>query len=583
MLKQIYIRNFAIAEQLDIEFQPGLNILTGETGAGKSILVGAISAVLGGRVYTEVVRTGAEKAFVEAIFDISRLPAVKRLLEEKGLDSNSELILKREISVKGSTRAFVNDMPVTISTLSEIGNLLVDIHGQNEHQTLLRKETHRYFLDAFGHLDALLHAVSEKYGKLREAEEKLKELENKQKTLEEKYELYRFQLNEIDQAQLDPGEEERLEAERKIQLNAEKIFALSAEFNQLVAQNDRTNLLELMGQAVHLLRELSDFSEEIQGIYREFSSAKIIVEEAARSVETFQNTIEFDPVRLEEIEQRLATISMLKKKYGNTIEEILKFRDQIEAELQLKENFSFELEKFRKIFRQAAEEYRDAALQLSRERRKAAQKLEKEVMEHLQKIGMPKTRFQVRFELIEDEKGIFQQEGKNYFGDENGIDQIEFYISPNPGEDFKPLAKIASGGEISRIMLALKNILAEIDRIPLLIFDEIDSGVSGKIAISVGRSIRNLAGSHQIICITHLPQIASFGNAHYRVEKYVQNKRTFTRIYPLDQPNRVEEIARLMGGEQISETILQSAEQLIQEAENGSESSKSNKPQGNSI
>ena len=566
MLKHLHIRNFAVAQNVDIDFQNGLNIITGETGAGKSILVGAISAVLGGRVFTEVVRTGAEKATVEAIFDIRNLPQVQKKLSAKGLQENHELFLRREIFAKGNTRAFVNDVPVTVSTVAEIGDYLVDIHGQNQHQSLLRKETHRYFLDAFGKAHSLLEKVSQAYARLRSVESELRKLENRKKELEEKYELFQFQLNEIEQAHLTPGEEEKLESDRRILMNTEKIFSLAGEFNQIVNSSERPNLQELMGQALHVLRELSEFSGELSTIFQEFSSAKIIVEESSRIVEEFQSNIEYNPVRLEEIEQRLAAISQLKKKYGGDIEEILEYRDRIKSQLNLKENFDFELGKLQESYQSALEIYADHAWQLSQSRKKVAASLEQRVRLLLQKIGMPKTSFTVKFDWIEDPNGIFYQDHKQYFADEFGVDQVEFYISPNPGEEDKPLTKIASGGEVSRIMLALKNILADVDRIPLLIFDEIDIGVSGHIALAVGKNIRKLTQSHQIICITHLPQIASFGNAHYRVEKFIKDGRTFTHIYELKDEERIEEIARLMGGKQLTDSILQSARDLMKEA-----------------
>jgi len=569
MLKNIHISNFALAHNLNIAFGEGLNIITGETGTGKSILVGAISAVLGGRVFTEVVRTGEEKALIDAVFDISRLKMVKKILQEKGLDQNEELFLRREISVKGSTRAFVNDIPVTVTTLSEIGDLLVDIHGQNEHQSLLRRETHRYFLDAFGQLAPHLEQVEQDFENLKKAEIKLKELEKRKKALEEKYELFAFQADEIEKANLKADEEEKLEAERKILVNAEKIFSLTAQLNEITNGNAETSLLDSMGQALHLLRELTEFSDDLNPIFQEFSSAKIIVEETARSVEEFQSKIEFDPLRLEEIEQRLAAIAGLKKKYGNSVDEVLAHLGRIKTDLQLKENFEFELGKLQKEHEKARQQYERTARDLSEARKKAAAKLETEVIALLLQIGMPKTRFRVNMEWQEETDGVFRQDGKNFFGDERGVDQIEFYISPNPGEEFKPLIKIASGGEISRIMLALKNILAEIDHIPLLIFDEIDAGVSGRVALAVGKSIRKLADSHQIISITHLPQIASFGNSHFRVEKFVENGRTFTSVVSLEHDRRVEEIARLIAGEKISEAILQSARQLLEEAGNG--------------
>lgn len=567
MLKTIHIHNFALAQNLHINFNNRLNIITGETGTGKSILVGAISAVLGGRVFTEVIRTGSEKATVEAVFDISILDNLKEKLKEKGLNDTNELILRREISHKPNARAFVNDIPVTIKTLSEIGDLLVDIHGQSEHQSLLRKETHRYFLDAYGRMDYLLQKVSGQYNEVGHHTEKLRNLQSRQKSLEEKYTLYQFQLEEIDKAQLKEGEDEELEAERKILTNTEKIFTLSSEFVHLIDSGEKSNLRESMGQALHILKELSEFSKDFKNIVDELSSAKIILEESGRVVEEFKNKLEYDPSRLEEIELRLATISLLKKKYTPSVDSILEYREKIKSELLLKENFDIEIDTLYKQLQESLNKYKKLALELSDARKKVAKTLENDVVSLLKKIGMTKIRFQVLINYQESEDGIVQKDQKRYYGDQFGIDQVEFYISTNPGEDFKALSKIASGGEISRIMLALKNILAEQDQIPLLIFDEIDLGISGQIASAVGKSIQELAQTHQIICITHLPQIASFGNSHYRVDKIIKDGRTFTQVQSLFGDERVEEVANLIGGKKLSDEIIQSARQLLREAE----------------
>ncbi len=566
MLKSIYIQNFALAQQLHIDFQEGLNILTGETGTGKSILIGAISAVLGGRVYTDVVRSGEEKALVEAIFEISMLPGVKDLLKEKGLENSNEIILRREIPVKGSSRAFINDIPVTITTLSEIGDLLVDIHSQHEHQSLLRKETHRYFIDALGKLEDVLMVVSRTYHEVRKAEHQLRDLQQNRQSMDEKYDFYQFQVQEIEKARLQAGEAEQLEAERKLLTNAEKIYSLASQFNELTEGNEN-GLSLLLNQAIQILRELSEFSSEIKTISEEYSSAKIIMEEASRSVEEFQNKIEYNPARLEEIEQRLATISLLKKKYGKSIEEILNHLEFLKSELNLRENIDEAIHRASQQLTVQMEKYSADALKLSARRKEVAGKCEQQVEKLLKEIGMSKIRFRVDFNRTESPEGIAFVDGKTYSGDEFGMDQIEFYISPNLGEDFKPLAKIASGGEISRIMLALKNILAESDRIPLLIFDEIDAGVSGQTALAVGKNIHNLSFTHQVLCITHLPQIASFGAAHFRVEKYVDSGRTFTRVNHLSGEERIKEIASLMAGKKLTDEILTSARQLISEAE----------------
>ena len=565
MLKLLQIRNFALAENLTIEFQKGLNILTGETGTGKSILVGALAAALGDRVFTEVVRSGFEKATIEAVFEISHLSNIHSILEEKGIDSGDDLLLRREISTKGTTRAFINDSPVTITTLSEIGDYLVDIHGQHEHQSLFKQETHRYFLDSFGKLQPVLNQVKEKFSEVKKIQNELLKLEEKQKTLTEKLELYLFQKDEIDKAQLQKEEDVQLEEQRKLLANSEKLFEISNRLLQIF-NGEENSLIDLIGEANNNLEDLSEFSNDLKNLYNEFNSARIIINETSRSIEEFQNSLEFDPQRLEEIESRLNLINTLKKKYGSTIEQVLNFRNQITKDLDTHENFEFELGNLRKEYQNALDQFKEAALQLSQQRKNIASKMENVVHEQLPLLGMSKTRFQIQIEFSEDEDGLIFLEGKKIYADQFGLDHIEFYISTNPGEEFKPLNRIVSGGEISRIMLALKSILADVDRIPTLIFDEIDLGVSGRIAQAVGRSISNLSELHQILCITHLPQIASQGDSHFTVEKFVKDSRTFTKVTGLTEEGRIEEIARLIGGEKITESVKESARQLIEEA-----------------
>ncbi len=564
MIRQLNIRNFALAENLKITFRDGLNILTGETGAGKSILVNAIGAVLGERVYTEVVRTGFDKAVVEAAFDISESEEIKALLEEKGLECSDDLLLRREISTKSSSRAFVNDSQVTVATLSSIGNLLMDIHGQHEHQTLLRKETHRPFLDAFARLGTALERLSTAYETATDSGKALRKLRQQQSELEEKHELFSFQNKEIEEAALEEGEEENLVAERKLLSNSEKIFSLTSQLTQIFSE-DEVNLLQLSGEATQALESIGEYTTELGKLFEEFKGARIVLEEAARQVESFQNSLEFNPERLETVESRLNQISQLKKKYGASIAEVLAYQQEIQASLRLKENYDDEIVRLEKQFEADVATYCQEAERVSAARGKAASKMQGLVQEQLEKLGMSRMRFEARLSRQEDANGLYRKAGHTYFADENGFDMIEFFISPNPGEDYRPLVKIASGGEISRIMLALKTILAEIDKVPSLLFDEIDAGISGRIAQAVGQSIHFLSNSHQIICITHLPQIASYGTSHYSVEKYVEGERTFTRIHPLDEEQRVVEVARLMAGANISDTVLQSARQLIAE------------------
>ncbi len=565
MLKYLHIRHFALADDLSVSFEDGLNIITGETGAGKSILVGALNAVVGSRVYAEVVRSGFPRAVVEAVFDVSRLPELQSWLKEKGLESGEELLVRREISEKGGTRAFLNDSVVSIALLSELGKMLVDIHGQHEHQSLLRSETHRYYLDAFGRLEAALKELAGLYDKTRKAETDLKALLARKQALEEKHELYEFQRNEIQSAGLQPGEEEALQEERRRLVNFEKLYQLTARLEQYFA-GEEVNLLALLAAASKDLQELARYARELEPLAGEFESARIVAEETHRAVAEFQNQLEFDPRRLEQIEARLNQIQLLKKKYGGSVEAVLAYLDKLRQQLQLREHFDLEVAELRKTFRALQARFSAQVMKLSEARRQVARELEKVVAAELARLGMPRTRFQVQMRWQENPQGLFLLEGKTYAADAFGADEIEFFISPNPGEDFKPLNKIASGGEISRIMLALKRMLARVDRVPTLVFDEIDIGVSGRIAQAVGRSIAELAASHQVICITHLPQIAACGQHHFVVSKSVQDGRTFTQVTRLSEDQKVEEIARLMSGAQITEPALASARRLIEES-----------------
>lgn len=566
MLQEIHIRNFALAEELKLSFKPGLNIITGETGTGKSILVGAIDAVLGSRVQTESVRTGAERATVQAVFDIANHHEVQQLLESRGLAAEDGLLfLRREINAASGSRAFVNDNSVTATVLSEIGRLLMDIHGQHEHQSLLRKETHRQHLDAYGRHESYLADTAAAWQKSREAKKALRDLQIKKSELEQQYELSAFQFREIDAAGLTPGEDEALEAEHPLLANTEKLFSLSSQVSELFNGED-SNLLHLLGEAQAKLRNIGEFSDDMQRLSDEFAQARVVIEETAQQNDRFSSKLEFDPQRLDEVEARMLLLNQLKKKYGATIDEVIAYQEELARKIRLKDNFDREIEVLEKNVALAAKDYSEAALRLSSARKKTAEKMAAEVIAILRQLGMPDMRFKAQIDHDPDPNGPFQHRGQSLAGDAMGIDRIEFYISANPGEAFKPLHKIASGGEISRIMLSLKQILAHIDRIPALVFDEVDAGISGRIAQAVGNSIHQLSSSHQIICITHLPQIAAYGNAHFSVEKHVEGERTFTRILPLDENRRIEEIARLMAGAQISDAVRQSARQLIAES-----------------
>jgi len=382
MLKSIFIQNFALAHNLTIDFQNGLNMITGETGTGKSIIIGAISAVLGARMSNEVVRTGMDKATVEAIFDISGLPELQQTLQGKGLDTDNEIILRREISVKTSSRAFVNDTPITITTLAEIGDYLVDIHSQNEHQSLLKKEMHRYFIDAYGNLELYLKSVSEAYQKYITALKELDQLKKRAKDMQDKYELHQFQYLEIEKCHLLPEEDIKLEAERKILANSEKLFTICSRILEIIEGDEEHNLANQMGQVLQNIKELTEYSENFQEMAKEVKSAQIIIDESSRSVEEFKNKLEFNPKRLEEIELRLAEISLLKKKYGRSISEILDYQKQLKAELDLQENLDLKLESLQKKVDEQKESYRSAAIALSEARKRVTEPLQNEITDY---------------------------------------------------------------------------------------------------------------------------------------------------------------------------------------------------------
>ena len=380
--------------------------------------------------------------------------------------------------------------------------------------------------------------------------------------MNEKKDLFEFQFKEIQNAALKPHEEAQLEDEKRILSNIERLSELASQLTALFS-SEEFSILEAVGIAEDKLRQLSAFVSDMQNLTEEFQSARIVMEETARSIEEFHNSLEFDPNRLEEVESRLDLIARLKRKYGSSVEEILAYQADLEASLNLHQNFQLEIDKLARAFKEAVNEYSKQAKKVSDLRHNTAVLMEQKVCELLSYLGMPSMRFKVALNRINDDSGLYcEGEDRNY-GDEWGIDQVEFFISPNPGEDFKPLSRIASGGEISRIMLALKTILAETDNVPSLIFDEIDAGISGRIAQSVGRAISNLSRNHQIICITHLPQIAAHGENHYLVEKMVRNERTFTQITPLDNEGKVLAIARLIAGNTITDTVIESARQLI--------------------
>jgi len=565
MLKSLTIKNYALIEELNVEFERGLNIITGETGAGKSIIIDALSLILGERADADAVRKGAEKAIVEGFFDVSGNQKLKTLLNQNEIDHSDELILRREVSIKGQSRSFINDSPATTALLKEVGDLLVDLHGQHEHQSLLRVETHIDLLDDYGRLESLVNEFNELYLKASKTLDELKELKAKEKQLMEKRSLYEFQIKEIDDVNPHTGEEDELENELRILENAERLFSSTERLYQVLYESENAIHDQLI-LVRNELESLSAIDKTFEEQKREAESAAAIIDEIAKFIQQYNSKIEFNPERLEEIRNRLGNIALLKKKYGGSLDAVLQYREKIGREFELANNFQTEISSLQKRFDSERKIASEAAQRLSIKRYDVAKKANKAVVQVLAELGIPNAIFETKISSIpaSDKENAIIKIGKDYLeSTPKGMDFVEFYISTNIGEDPKPLVKVASGGEISRIMLALKMILAKSDRLPLLIFDEIDVGVSGRIAQAVGQSLKKLSQFHQVIAITHLPQIASLADVHFVVEKIENKKRAVTRMRKLSIEERVEEVAKLMSGEEITESGLESARELM--------------------
>ena len=562
MLKELNIKNFAIIDQLRVEFAPGLNVFTGETGAGKSIVVDALNLALGERASADLIRTGCQEAVVEAAFELNGrgTKEIVALLSDQGIEtiSGEDLIVRRVLSSSGKNKVYINGSLATLTTLSALGANLADIHGQHEHQSLLALDRQMDMLDSFGGLGSLREAVSQAYYRLLGARKELVALETGERDLAQREDMLRFQKNEIEAAMLTPGEDAGLANEQNVLANSEKLAGLVAMVDDTLYAAD-SSVLSNLKKAVNGLKEIAQIDNRLSGPVELCESGRAQIEEAAREISSYRESVEFDPKRLEEIGDRLDLIQKLKKKYGSTIEEINQFGAQATAELERMERSTEELERLKSEIQTIKLGLTDKAEKLSKKRGAAAQDLEKKVEAELGHLGMKKTIFSVK---ITQEAGDDTLDGHKL--GPRGADRVEFLISPNPGEEPKPLAKIASGGELSRIMLALKTILIEGDEIPTLVFDEVDAGIGGAVAEEVGKKLKRIAAKHQVFCITHLPQIASMATSHYGVAKSVKKDRTSTEVRLLEAQERVDEIARMLGGKTITDATIKHAEEMIE-------------------
>ena len=561
MLVQLTISNFAIIGHLEIHFKPGLNILSGETGAGKSIIINAVNLILGGRASAELIRSGTEEARVEALFHVPQPSPVSLLLEEMDIPFHGELLIKRHLSREGRNRIVINGSMATLQMLSRLGQMMISISGQHEHQLLLKPDNHLALLDDFSGLADERESLSDAFNEHQALKEKRDALKKEIREKEERQDLARFQREEIEKAVLQPGEDMALEAEKKKLLYAEKLMEEVREAYGTLYEKDNS-VLSGLGQSLRRLERGADLEERLKAIVKSLASSKAEIEESAMELRELQRGIVMDPRRLEEVEERLQLIHKLKRKYGASIEEILQLKDRLAEMMDNLDQRKEELSRMESRIEEAENALVAKATLLSRKRRQAAGRFEDSVKEELALLSLGGIRFEVQFQDPVESLKAGREELMRKLKAE-GLDRVEFMLSPNVGEDLKPLSKIASGGELSRIMLAMKTILARSSSVETIVFDEVDSGIGGATAEVVGDKLRSLAGYHQILCITHLPQIASKGMTHFMVEKQVVEGRTATVISELNHEDRVKEIARLLGGKKVSQKAVAHARELL--------------------
>jgi DNA repair protein RecN (Recombination protein N) len=568
LLSELTIHDFAIIDQLKLRFAPGFSVLTGETGAGKSIIIDAVSNLLGVRADSDLIRSGSDGARVEGVFELpaSMKAELKPLLEEHGLDDGGEtLILTREINSSGRHVARVNGRAVTLAIFAEFGQRLVDIHGQGEHLSLLRVRQHLRFLDRYGGLQDPQLALEEQVRALRNVRAELSALRRDERELARRADLLQYQVTEIEDARLKTGEEEELLAERKLLLNAEQLSQLSdAAFRRLRGgSEERHATIDMLGAVLRDLAELEKLDAAAAPQRKLVEDISYQLEDLARELRSYRDRVEFNPVRLDLVQERLDLIHSLKRKYGDSIEQVQQFAERAAQELH---DITHNEERIAELQREETRLISIAgalAAELSAARRGAAARLESAVEKELQDLNMVQARFAVDFRSKEDDDGLLV-DGKRYAFDMTGIDRVEFLISPNVGEPPKPLAKIASGGETSRLMLALKAVLTSADEVPTLIFDEIDQGIGGRAGGIVGRKLWGLTPGHQVLCVTHLPQLACYGDLHLKVDKVQTDGRTVTRVEVLDGDGRLQELAAMIGGP-AGEARQRSAQEMFNE------------------
>ena len=556
MLSLLHIENIALIQSADIRFEPGFNVLTGETGAGKSIVIDSIGAVLGERTSRELIRTGAKSALVTAVF--TQVPTLP-WLEENGFPTGEEeLLLQRELQGDGRNVCRIDGKLVTVAQLRELGRQLLNIHGQHDGQQLLDPASHLGYLDQFGGCQQLLESYQEAYRKWHDIRREMDKLQMDEAERSRRVDTLNYQIQELERAQLKAGEDEELSARRTLLRSAGRLMEAvqSAEF-ALSGDEDRDGACSLIAQAEGEVQGVSSISPELSELSEKLTALRCAADDAADTLRDLSRSFDFSPGELDQVEERLDLLYRLRKKYGPTVEDMLSYLDRCRKELDQIQYADDTLARLEKDLKKAQKEAARRGEVLSQARREAAGALQARVQEELRQLDMPKVQFQTEFTPKGGEAGM----------DETGLDEVQFLMSANLGEALKPIQKVASGGELARIMLALKNVLAEGDQIGTLVFDEVDTGVSGRAAQKVAEKMAQVARGKQVLCVTHLPQIAAMADTHFSVQKGEREGRTYTRLERLDRSQRREELARLIGGASITPSLLESAEELLRQAE----------------
>jgi len=565
MLLDLRIKNFVIIDSLSVTFNHGLNILSGETGAGKSILIDALSGVLGEKMSVDMIRTGFDRASLEAVFDISSLDDLKKVLEESGIENDDDtLIIRRELFANGKGRCYANSVQIPIAKLKEISENLVDIHGQNEHQNIINIAKHRELLDSFGSLNNDVNAVKAVHEKLSSIRNKINSFMIDEKEKARRIEFNTFSVKEIESSNLKVGEDEELKTESNLLANAEKLFTEVNNTADLISGEN--GVLRSLKKAETSLSKISDIDPDISPILDTIRESLYSLEDSTSVLRDYKSNINFSPERVNQVEERLNLIHSLKKKYGDSIQEILQYADKARSELETINSSEEQLEQLKDQEKRTVREAKELALGLSEKRKSAAKKLEDLVIKELNDLGMSGTIFKISIRREISADGDIDAGDKKYVLYPHGLDRIEFLLSANEGEDLKQLRKVASGGEMSRIMLALKNVIQSADIVETLIFDEVDAGISGKTAEIVGRKLKNLSKKRQVLLITHLPQIAAMSDSHYLVQKGKSEGRVTTIVKNLSEKEKIREVARMLAGAEITDLSVKHAEELIEKA-----------------